>query len=294
MEQNTFNPLDLGGLQPFALGGTGACYRLSEDTILKLYYEGFPVECILREKEGARAALVAGVPTAISFDLVQVGNRRGVMYEMVQGKNVSECVVAEPSRAVEMGGALARIADTLHRAEVKKNDLPLATESIRAAVRAVDYLPERSVDNIMGFLDQLDRERHYVHGDFHPNNVIVTRSEPMLIDMGGFSLGSAMFDIATLHFCLFDSPDALRDGRSTFNGMSHEEAQNLWQGFEREYFGADGEDPHPMDAQTEDLLYRILVLVKLRFEQFFRAYIPGEYCDSVRREVLEVFGGVRQ
>ena len=81
-----FKPLELDGIQPFAKGGTGECYRLNEDTILKLYYEGFSSECILQEKDGARAALVAGVPTAISFDLVQVGNRQGVVYELIQGK----------------------------------------------------------------------------------------------------------------------------------------------------------------------------------------------------------------
>ena len=77
-----FKPLDLGDLMPIAKGGTGECYRLDEDTILKLYYEGFSVSRILQEKDGARTALVAGVSTPISFELVQVGNRQGVVCQL--------------------------------------------------------------------------------------------------------------------------------------------------------------------------------------------------------------------
>jgi len=95
MEQK-FKTLEIGDLRPFARGGTGDCYRLDEDTILKLYYEGFPETRILQEKAGARAALVAGVPTAISFDMVKVGNREGVIYEGLRGETISELVAQHP------------------------------------------------------------------------------------------------------------------------------------------------------------------------------------------------------
>ena len=71
--EKQFRTIDISHLKCFAKGGTGECYRIDQDTILKLYYEGFPEERILNEKEGAKAALIAGVPTAISYWLVQAG-----------------------------------------------------------------------------------------------------------------------------------------------------------------------------------------------------------------------------
>ena len=284
MTEQRFKPLDLGGLQPFAKGGTGECFRLNEDTILKLYYEGFPTRRILREKDGARAALVAGVPTAISFDMVQVGSRQGVVYELVQGKTLSEIIALTPERAAELGGVLAGIARTLHNAEVKTSDLPSPTEPIRRELPKVDYASEETVRRISDFMDALDEEHQYVHGDFHPNNVIMAAAGPMLIDMGGFSLGCPVFDLATLRFSLFESPEAEKRGRSSFNGLTHEEALAFWQGFQQSYFD-DGADAYAMDR-----LHKVTLLKKLRFERLYGRGFSENYCEAVRREVLSTFG----
>lgn len=276
-----FKEIPIGGLTPFAKGGTGECYRLDEDTILKLYYEGFPEERVIREKECARAALIAGVPTAISYEMVRAGDRKGIIYEMVQGKTLAETIREDPSRAAEMGRIFAGIARTLHRAEVREPDLPGVTKSIRDAAAKTSYLPEAARKRIFGFLDELDRYRHYVHGDFHPNNVIMTRNDgPMLIDMGGFSVGCPLFDPATAYFSLFESPEAKQGGRSSFNGLDREEAQAFWQGFAEEYFeGAAG-------GEEKRLMKKIVLLKKLRFEALYGHRYSPAYGKATRSEVL--------
>ena len=286
MEQ-IFKTLDIGNLRPFARGGTGECYRLDEETILKLYYEGFPESRVLREKAGARAALVAGVPTAISFDMVKVGNREGVVYERVRGGTLSELVAKDPSQAGELGGIFAGIARSLHDAPVSDTGLPRPTEPIRTELSKISYAPEETVANIAAFMDDLDLESHYVHGDFHPNNVIMTDDGPMLIDMGSFSVGSPMFDLATAYFSLFESPEATAGGRSTFNGLTRGEAQAFWKGFEAMYFGG------AMDEAQAARLKRVTLLKKLRFESLYGSRFAPEYCASIRREVLMIFGNGR-
>ena len=275
-----FKPISIGSLTPFAKGGTGECYRLDEDTILKLYYEDFPEECIIREKECARTALIAGVPTPISYEMVQAGNRKGIIYEMIQGKTLAEMIREEPSRAAEMGKIFAKIARTLHQAEVKNRDLPGVTEAIRDAAGKADYLPKTARERISGWLDELDRYRHYVHGDFHPNNIIISRDGPMLIDMGGFSVGCPLFDPATACFSLFESPEAKQGGRNSFNGLDQEEARAFWQSFSNEYFGG------AADGEEERLLKRIVLLKKLRFEVLYGSRYSPEYCRAIRDEVL--------
>ncbi len=282
--EKKFKTLDIGDLRPFASGGTGDCYRLGEDTILKLYYEGFPEARVLREKAGARAALVAGVPTAISFETVKVGNREGVVYERVCGATMSELVARHPARAGELGGMFAHIALSLHEAPVNDAGLPRPTESIRAELSRISYAPEETVASITAFMDELDRDIHYVHGDFHPNNVIMTDNGPMLIDMGSFSVGSPMFDLASTYFSLFESPEAIAGGRSAFNGLDRGEALAFWEGFERAYFGA------AMDAAQAELLKRVMLLKKLRFERLYGSRFSPEYCASIRRDVLTAFG----
>ena len=282
--QNSFKPISIGNLAPFAKGGTGECFRLDEDTILKLYYEGFPEERILQEKEGARTALVAGVPTAISFEMVQAGNRKGIIYEMAHGKTLAELIRENPERAEELGKVFAGIALTLHRAEVTRDDLPAVTAVIRQAAGKMAYVPAFVRERVFGFLAELDRDRHYVHGDYHPNNVIMTKDGPMLLDMGGFSVGCPLFDPATAYFSLFESPEAKQGGRSSFNGLTREEAGAFWKGFAEAYCGG------PASEQEKRMLRRIVLLKKMRFEILYGHRYSPEYCRTIRDEVLSAFG----
>ncbi|MCR4814385.1 MAG: hypothetical protein K5879_06130 [Lachnospiraceae bacterium] len=77
------------------IGGEGAhgeVYRIAEDTIVKVYRPTVSMEAIQREKQLARWAFVKGLPTAISFDIVQVGELYGVVYEMINARSASDYI----------------------------------------------------------------------------------------------------------------------------------------------------------------------------------------------------------
>ena len=282
--EKQFRTIDISHLKSFAKGGTGECYRIDQDTILKLYYEGFPTERILTEKEGARAALVAGVPTAISYGLVQAGKRQGVIYELVQGKTLSEEIYEKGiSCARELGRVFAGIARTLHQAEVKKTDLPSATLTVRKAIQEAGSLPDNVMKQVLCFMDELDAYHQYVHGDFHPNNVIMTKDGPILVDMGGFSTGCPMFDLATCYFSLLEAPESRSGGRSSFNNLTQEEAGEFWKGVEEEYF------PGGMDPSSSELMRKVVLLKKMRFEALYGNRFSPEYCQAIREEALSTF-----
>lgn len=84
-----------------------------------------------------------------------------------------------------------------------------------------------------------------MHGDYHPNNVIMTKDGPILVDMGGFSIGCPMFDLATCYFSLFEAPESHSGKRSSFNNLTQEEAGEFWKGVEEEYFPEEWMQPPP-------------------------------------------------
>lgn len=116
--EKQFKTIDISHLKSFAKGGTGECYRIDQDTILKLYYEGFPTERILNEKEGARAALVAGVPTAISYWLVQAGERQGVRFQGNHGFAGSRKAAAWPDYVRNYLPALQKVSPVVGGSDV--------------------------------------------------------------------------------------------------------------------------------------------------------------------------------
>ena len=68
------------GCEEIGSGGYGTVYRIDEETILKVYNTAAP-ELIDSERIMSQRAFVNGLPTAIPYDVVKVGDKLGVVYE---------------------------------------------------------------------------------------------------------------------------------------------------------------------------------------------------------------------
>ena len=77
------------------------------------------------QKLCARTALAAGISTPISFELVQAGNRQGVINEHISGKTRTELTAEEPEKAEEMDGILAEISQALQHAPAAETTMPV-------------------------------------------------------------------------------------------------------------------------------------------------------------------------
>lgn len=278
-----FKEISIDRLECIGKGGTGECYRLDEDKIIKLYYDGIPEERAVCEKECARTALTIGVPTAISYDKVRVGNRTGVIYEELRGYTLAEAICKQPERIAEYGTEFARIAHTLHDVKGDFSKFPKSTDVIRSEVSKIDYADSDTIARIYAFLDELDEYDSYVHGDFHLNNVMICDGESRIIDLGGFSVGCPMFDIATLYFQLFEAPEIKYGERSSFTGLTKEQHSLFWEAFISAYFENDSYDL--------TLIKDVVLLKKLRFERLYptKCNMP-DYYESIRNEVCQRWG----
>ena len=276
------------GLECIARGGTGECFRIDHEKILKLYYEGIPFERAYREKDCARTALTIGVSTAISYELVRSGNRMGVIYEMLNGKTLSAIIREDPASIPQIAGKYADLARSLHSVRGDCERFGRATDVIRREVPGFDYLSERGKRNVCSFLDQLDSYSQYIHGDFHPNNIMVCNGELMLIDLGGFSVGCPMFDIATTRFCLIDSPEARSGGISSFTGLSAEQHREFWAAFTAAYFNTASCEEAEKSSEDAVLIRDIELLKRMRFERIYSTrYSKNDpYFDEIRNEAI--------
>jgi len=62
--------ISIEGLKFMSAGVCGECYRLDQDTVVKLYHEGVDASIAEQEKQFAQAAFLMGIPTAISAILI--------------------------------------------------------------------------------------------------------------------------------------------------------------------------------------------------------------------------------
>ena len=83
MSREEFRQIRVDGCEIVGRGAHGIVYKIAPDEVVKVYREDVPLERIKAEKNRARRALILGVPTAISFDIVKVGNLYGAVYELL-------------------------------------------------------------------------------------------------------------------------------------------------------------------------------------------------------------------
>lgn len=281
-----FKEISLDGLTPFAKGATGECYRIEEDKIVKLYYDGFPKERVLQEKKNAKTAFVAGISTPISFELVFADGRFGIIYELIGAKTISEVLQLCPHEAEEIGRKIGILAKKLHKVNVNDFDFPKSTEKIAKSLPYAKYLDGNTRNNVEKFMLSLDKCQGYVHGDFHTNNIMMVKDEMMLIDMGSFSIGSPLFDLAVMHFSFFDSPESCVGDISQFNGLTRHVREAVWKSFINKYFMDSSQIEKQEQMQTLD---KVIALIKLRYEALYGSKASEDYCKKVREEILVKF-----
>ena len=70
----------ISGAEVIGTGYYSSVYRINKDTIIKVFNTVDDEEQIERELKLAKEAFVLGIPTAISFDIVKVDDKFGVVF----------------------------------------------------------------------------------------------------------------------------------------------------------------------------------------------------------------------
>ena len=236
----------LEGLRQIGAGAFGRVYRLDAERVVKVYApEVNPLDKIERERSVARQAFIHGIPSAIPFEVVRAGREHGIVYELVDARTLGEAVTAEPDRLDEYATRMARLLRQLHSTHFETGQLPDARGIfhgwVDVAARSGLYAP-RTIELLRGFVDGFGAADTFVHGDFHPANIMVMPDdELLLIDMGDASMGSPDIDLAgTFHVLRIAARRP--GGAERLTGMSSERLDRLWDSFVRCYYGVESTD----------------------------------------------------
>ena len=101
--KKAFREFSVDELEKIGVGGTADVYRIDEDKIIKVFNSGIRSAMIENEGRMAKAAFVFGVPTAISYDTVKVGDRYGVIYEMLNAEDILHHILKDPEKTDKYG-----------------------------------------------------------------------------------------------------------------------------------------------------------------------------------------------
>ena len=192
--------IDLDKCEKIDAGGNGAVYRVSEDEIVKVNFNPETYDNLEQELAKAKEAFFLGIPTAISFDLVDCGEgKKGVVYEIIKSSTLGENIQKDPSRMEELTEKYIEQLNLLHSVHTDNPVFGSAKESYRKQVEAASkFLTEEEGELLNHILEALPDGDRLVHGDAHPKNIMIQNGEMLWIDMEGMSVGHPIYDLISI------------------------------------------------------------------------------------------------
>ena len=233
--------IDLEKCEKIGAGGNGAVYRVSEDEIVKVNYNPDTYEGLEQELAKAKEAFLLGIPTAISFDLVDCGEgRKGVVYEIIKSSTLGENIQKDPSCMEELTEKYIEQLNLLHSVHTDNPVFGSAKDSYRKQVEAASkFLTEEEGELMNQILEALPEGDRLVHGDAHPKNIMIQNGEMLWIDMEGMSVGHPIYDLISIAVIL----NGMRTDEMSIGicGMDNATVKLFKDCFVRKYFKT--EDP---------------------------------------------------
>lgn len=238
-----YKEVSVDGCKLLGRGAKGDVYRYDDELVIKVFNQNNTYRDVEREIAASRKAFILGMPTAISFGIVSVGDRYGAMYELVDSETISSCIARAPGQVDVYARGMADLARLIHSIEVGADEgFPDAKDRLRDYISGgVACENEALAEKCMKLIDALPQTGTLIHGDFHTGNVFLQKGEPLLIDMDRVSRGHPIAEISDLYYFYVvlgeDDPAVIEK----FMGFSYETARRFFRAFLTRYLGTEDE-----------------------------------------------------
>ena len=175
-------------------GNTAEVFDYDGERVCKLFYQGIPYEYVQQEYENARKLFKLGIRVPEAFEIVSRDGRHGIIYEKIDGvpmwenkdnQHIFETFIAEHKKLLDNS----------------IDGLISYKEFLITMIKGGNHgeIPGDLIEEILGLPDG----NSILHGDYHPNNVMVTvDGEFVIIDLLNVSRGPKEYDVARTFFLL--------------------------------------------------------------------------------------------
>ncbi len=234
--QKAYRVISVEGCEVIGQGANGKVYRIDPDTIVKAYYNSDSLPDIKRERELARTALILGIPTAIPYDVVKVGEGYGSVFELLNAKSFANLIKEnnDVDKVVQMSVDLLK---KIHSTEVKPGLMPRMKEvAVNWVSFLSDYLPKEASEKFLRLVNEVPETDTMLHGDYHIKNVMLQDGEVLLIDMDTLCVGHPVFEFASIFNAYQGYSEVDHSVCKSFLGIDFEVGKEIWEKTLKYYF----------------------------------------------------------
>jgi len=175
-------------------GRTAKIYALANDElVLKLYHDHIPNQFINQEFEIGKAVYEAGISSPKVYEIVEDNGRKGIIYQHIQGESMLQQLIKKPWKLCIYGKRMAKLHYQIHTCKI--NDLPKAEDIFVKSIKINKKIASKEVQ-LLKYFNTLSTGNNVCHGDFHPDNIMISQNEWIVLDWTNGYSGNPLSDVA--------------------------------------------------------------------------------------------------
>ncbi len=185
----------MSDLKLLGRGRTADVFVWAPGHVLKLFHAGRSADEAAQEARLTCAVYAAGlpVPQVEDMDIVEHAGRYGFVCEQITGPTLLSEMTMKPWTLFRAAHLLAELQVKISACSVP--GLPSQRKKLQHAIASAQQLSPIARQAAQHALAQLPDGTQLCHGDFHPDNVMLTQRGPVILDWAAATCGNALGDV---------------------------------------------------------------------------------------------------
>lgn len=193
--------ISVDGCEIIGKGLSSTVYRIDRETIVKVFSERVTLDRIYRETESAKKSFVAGISTAIPYDVVRCRGYYGTVFELIDAGTLSRAFMDQPERFDELMDMYVALLKQFHSTKAEAGSFPDIRDKYHTwATNLERYLTEEESRAVVRMIDAVPVRDTMIHVDCHSGNIMAQKDKLVFVDMADVSIGHPLFDIGAEYF----------------------------------------------------------------------------------------------
>jgi len=237
--ENELRQIDLSSCEEIGRGKCAAIYRFGEDHAVKMFFETFSREGILKEYEQTVEAQRQNINSVGCFGLVSWQGRTGIELEFIKGGDLQEEILKDPESVTGYGEKMAEELRLIHSRRPDQKVFPPIHEFYLECTQKCagdGWITKEEAGLITTFIEKIPLTDTMIHGDYHVLNIMAADGRIRLIDMADCMTGNPVYDLLITALYLHYLPLRLPDLSRMLFKLSPEQLLSCWDAFVRIYF----------------------------------------------------------
>src|SRR5258708_23549579 len=177
-------------------GRTAEVYVWGDNQILKLFRSGWSLAAVEQEKRISQIVHELGLLVPATGGMIEVDGRHGILCERIDGPSMLRELGAKAWTAISLLHVFADLHVRMHAHTVR--DFPSQRQHLTHLIQqaSASSLPAEWTAAALTALNQLPDGGRLCHGDYHPDNVLMSPTGPIIIDWSEATCGNPLADVA--------------------------------------------------------------------------------------------------